>query len=84
MPGLGDGTKLSYFSSFSNKVDTEYWWLRTPYSQQYPSNIMSVNYQGQVGEQTVQSYYYGYRTAFILPSTFPVIQNPDGTYSPAA
>ena len=26
----------------------------------------------------------GMRPAFTLPSTFPVIQNPDGTYSPAA
>ena len=27
---------------------------------------------------------YGVRPAFTIPSTFPVIQNPDGTYSPAA
>lgn len=26
----------------------------------------------------------GVRPAFTLPGTFPVIQNPDGTYSPAA
>ena len=27
---------------------------------------------------------YGVRPAFTIPSTFPVIQNPDGTYSQAA
>lgn len=37
-------------------------------------DIYSNNYKGSCGS----------RPAFTLPGTFPVIQNPDGTYSPAA
>lgn len=79
-PELGDGAKLSYFSS---GVDMDYWWLRTPYHQSLPYLAFRVGYQRSVEADTVQSSNAG-RTAFILPGTFPVIQNPAGTYSPAA
>lgn len=57
-------------------------WTRTPvtgsiYDMCYlytNGGIYSKNYKGSCGS----------RPAFTLPGTFPVIQNPDGTYSPAA
>lgn len=79
-PGNKDGAKLSYFS---RGVDMDYWWLRTPYDLSQPSLAFSVQYQGSVSTTSVQDS-YACRTAFILPGTFLVIQNPDGTYSPAA
>lgn len=57
-------------------------WTRTPYT--YATNYVYVlRTDGSLG---VYSYRAGIgsRPAFTLPSTFPVIQNPDGTYSPAA
>lgn len=79
-PAKKDGAKLSYFSS---GVDMDYWWLRTPYDLSQPSIAFCVQYQGKVATGPVQTN-HACRTAFILPATFPVIQNPDGTYSPAA
>ena len=79
-PGHKDGAKLSYFSS---GIDMDYWWLRTPYDISNGQIAYAVQYQGNVSTSPVQSG-HACRTAFILPSTFPVIQNPDGTYSPAA
>lgn len=57
-------------------------WTRTPYTYA-TNNVCGLKTDGSLGV-------YGYRAtigsrpAFTLPSTFPVIQNPDGTYSPAA
>lgn len=57
-------------------------WTRTPYT--YATN----NVCGLKTDGSLSVYGYraviGSRPAFTLPSTFPVIQNPDGTYSPAA
>lgn len=78
-PDKKDGAKLSYFSS---GVDMDYWWLRTPYNLSQPSMAFCVQYQRKVSTGTVQTS-HACRTAFILPGTFLVIQNPDGTYSPA-
>lgn len=57
-------------------------WTRTPYT--YATNnvcVLTTN-----GELSVYSYRStnGSRPAFTLPATFPVIQNPDGTYTLAA
>lgn len=57
-------------------------WTRTPYT----FNGVTVYYLFTNG--SIDSTFYansnGSRPAFTLPGTFPVIQNPDGTYSPAA
>ena len=57
-------------------------WTRTPYT----FNSVDVYYLFTNGslDSTFHSNSNGSRPAFTLPSTFPVIQNPDGTYSPAA
>lgn len=57
-------------------------WTRTPYT--YATNNVCVLKTD--GSLSVYGYraVIGSRPAFTLPSTFPVIQNPDGTYSPAA
>ena len=90
-----DGAKLSYFesgtgTSAKNKRIAKLngsaatWWLRSPRVSSTGS-VWIVDPYGGYG-----NYYFhasksgGVRPAFILPGTFPVIQNPDGTYSPAA
>ncbi len=57
-------------------------WTRTPYT----GGTISVYCLYTDGSVASGNYgrSYGSRPAFTLPSTFPVIQNPDGTYSPAA
>lgn len=57
-------------------------WTRTPYT----FNSVTVYYLSTNGsiDADFHSNSNGSRPAFTLPSTFPVIQNPDGTYSPAA
>ena len=88
-----DGAKLSYFeagtgSSAMNKRiayrngSAAFWWIRSPYTD-FTGYVWGVYSSGGYG------YYYasdslGIRPAFILPDTFPVIQNPDSTYSIAA
>lgn len=61
-------------------VDTQ--WTRTPYTGQYAL----VHYLSTDGSDYNHSYkdLHGSRPAFTLPSTFPLIQNTDGSYSPAA
>lgn len=88
-----DGAKLSYFETgnggyaLSKRIAnlggaaTE-WWLRSPYT--ISGNVWSVRNSGQYGDWTEPVQSLGVRPAFTLPATFPVIQNPDGTYSPAA
>ena len=57
-------------------------WTRTPatWTQKDVYVIMPVDYSTHMPCNDS----YGVRPAFTIPSTFPVIQNPDGTYSPAA
>ena len=87
-----DGAKLSYFVSgtgtYADKKriaklngKNAFWWIRSPatndtYLAWRITSSGSKDYNG-----TALS--HGIRPAFILPSTFPVIQNPDGSYSPA-
>lgn len=57
-------------------------WTRTPatWTQKDVYVIMPSDYS----THTLCNDSYGVRPAFTIPSTFPVIQNPDGTYSQAA
>lgn len=57
-------------------------WTRTPatWTQKDVYVIMPSDYS----THTPCNDSYGVRPAFTIPSTFPVIQNPDGTYSQAA
>ena len=56
-------------------------WTRTP--KEYSStDVYVLDTAGNAYEQYCGAG-NGVRPAFTLPSTFPVIQNPDGTYSPA-
>ena len=57
-------------------------WTRTPatWTQKDVYVIMPRDYSARMPCNDS----YGVRPAFTIPSTFPVIQNPDGTYSPAA
>jgi hypothetical protein len=88
-----DGAKLSYFESGSgtsaNKKriaklngSATLWWLRSPATNNtyYAWRIHAAGYRDYNGT----SLSHGIRPAFILPGTFPVIQNPDGTYTLAA
>ena len=90
-----DGAKLSYFesgtgTSAKNKRIAKLngsaftWWLRS----QHVSSAVSVwivdPYGGYGNSLVYASKSLGIRPAFILTGTLPMIQNPDGTYSPAA
>lgn len=57
-------------------------WTRTPFTR-FATNIFCLITNGDaVGKLPYDS--YGSRPAFTLHSTFPLIQNTDGSYSPAA
>ena len=57
-------------------------WTRTPYTA-LGDTVYCLDTEGTpMGDGVNRS--YGSRPAFTLPSTYPVAQNPDGTYSPAA
>ena len=59
-------------------------WTRTPFSDD-TSYVYTLLTNGSVGGGVGASYgRFGSRPAFTLPGTFPVIQNPDGTYTLAA
>ena len=88
-----DGAKLAYFesgtgTSANNKRiaklngSAAYWWLRSPYTSG-STVVWFVGSDGDYITDNVRSS-YGIRPAFTLPSTFPLIQNTDGSYSPAA
>lgn len=88
-----DGAKLSYFevgtgTSANNKRiaklngSAAHWRLRSQYIDNI-RRVWLVQPNGDYGADDA-SFPYGIRPAFILSGTFPVIQNPDGTYSPAA
>ena len=88
-----DGAKLSYFesgtgTSANNKRIAELngsvdiWWLRSPCATKTRS-VWDVYARGQYGDFDDALFSTGIRPAFILPGTFPMIQNPDGTYTPA-
>ena len=88
-----DGAKLSYFESGTgtsavNKRIAKLngsaatWWLRSPVTHT-PLGVWNV-YSDGYSNTEITAYSLGIRPAFILPDTFPVIQNPDGTYSIAA
>lgn len=86
-----DGAKLDYFAASSGGNSKRIanfngaaasWWLRSP----RPDGTNSVRLVLSDGGGSSNDAYLsrGIRPAFILPGTFPVIQNPGGTYSPAA
>lgn len=56
-------------------------WTRTPYSDDM--SVYQLTTYGNATTMNVKYFKGGRRPAFTLPSTFPVIQNPDGTYAPA-
>ena len=87
-----DGAKLSYFESgagmsANNKRiaklngSADLWGLRSPYTNRTDS-VWYVYSNGNCNDSSA-SFLYGIRPAFILPDNFPMIQNPDGTYTPA-
>lgn len=57
-------------------------WTRTPAT--WTQKDVYVIMPGDYSTHMLCNDSYGVRPAFTIPSTFPVIQNPDGTYSPAA
>ena len=88
-----DGAKLSYFVSGTGtyadnkriaKLNDKkvIWWTRSPTTNDtyYAWRITTSGSKDYNGTGLL----HGIRPAFILPSTFPVIQNPDGTYTIAA
>lgn len=88
-----DGAKLSYFvSGAGTNADKKriaklndkkvIWWTRSPVTNNtyYAWRITTSGSQDYNGTGLS----HGIRPAFILHGTFPVIQNPDGTYTPAA
>lgn len=88
-----DGAKLSYFesgtgTSANNKRIADLngsgtgWWLRSPLT--YDTSNVWLVYSGGDHNTRYASNSYGIRPAFTLPGTFPLIQNADGSYSPAA
>lgn len=90
-----DGAKLSYFEAGNgtlamekriasyNGIKTHYW-SRSPISGS-GGQVAGVDTYGNIVTLDIgKNIQKGVRPAFTLPSTFPVIQNPDGTYSPAA
>lgn len=56
-------------------------WTRTGRGAGY---VCIIGWDGSLNVNGNYQEHYGSRPAFTLPATFPVIQNPDGTYSPAA
>jgi hypothetical protein len=89
-----DGAKCSYFdsgigASANEKRIARYdntagiWWTRSTVVY-YSKYVWNVANDGGYDSNIDTSYEEGVRPAFTLPGTFPVIQNPDGTYSPAA
>lgn len=89
-----DGAKLSYFESGTNTSannkrianlngSAHDWWLRSPHTRdtRYVFYVIS---SGKRNISNAASNSRGIRPAFILPGTFPLIQNADGTYTLAA
>lgn len=91
-----EGACLSYFSGTAqNDADTKrvaylsgsatQWWLRSPNCSSSGGSARALRVNSNGGWASFScSNSFGIRPAFILPGTFPVIQNQDGTYSPAA
>ena len=86
-----DGAKLDFFGASSGgdykriaKHDgQDYpWWLRSPRENITVNAVRVLSTGGYSGYGVTSN--SGVRPAFTLPATFPVIQNPDCTYSPAA
>lgn len=80
-----EGTTLEIASSLQIAYmngSAVYQWTRSPYTD-YAYDAICLDTYGNVSSQLC-TYDAGSRPAFTLPSTFPVIQNQDGTYSPAA
>lgn len=86
-----DGAKLDYFGASyggnSKRIanlngSAARWWTRS----MYIGNTISAWHINQIGAQELDyaTNQFGTRPAFTLPSTFPLIQNADGSYSPAA
>ena len=89
-----DGAKLEYFdegtgTSANNKRIAELdgsktiWWSRSTSHSTMDPGVLTILTSGSGGSSSATNS-EGSRPAFILPSTFPVIQNPDGTYTIAA
>lgn len=85
--GGGDGTPLdqtvrSLLAAAKLNGSNIHQWTRTP--KEYSStDVYVLDTAGNVTEQYCGNG-NGVRPAFTLPGTFPVIQNPDGTYTLAA
>ena len=87
-----DGAKLSYFesgggTSANNKRIAKLngsaasWWLRSPRTND-TYDVWFV-YSDGGNDYNLAAYAYRIRPAFTLPETLELVQNPDGTYSPA-
>lgn len=88
-----DGAKLAYFdegtgTSANNKRIAELngskrvWWSRSGSVSMMQPGVLTIINTGSSGASTATNS-EGIRPTFILPDTFPVIQNHGGTYSPA-
>lgn len=88
-----DGAKLEYFdegtgTSANNKRIAELdgsktiWWSRSTSHSAWDQGVLTILTSGSGGATTATNG-EGIRPTFILPDTFPVIQKPGGTYSPA-
>ncbi|MCI6095722.1 MAG: DUF6273 domain-containing protein [Clostridiales bacterium] len=85
-----DGAKLDYFDArsggnskriahFNGSADK--WWLRS-LKPQGATLVWYVDSSGSCSDRSAGAS-EGIRPAFILPGTLGLVQNPDGTYSPA-
>lgn len=88
-----DGAKLDYFDADygGNSKRIAYlngatisWWTRSPSAYNNTTKAFNVTTYGDCDMFIDVSNSLGIRPAFTLPGTFPLIQNADGSYSPAA
>lgn len=88
-----DGAKLDYFPvNYDGKPkriaylngNVTSWWTRSPSAYSNTNKAFNITNNGDSDMFIDVSNPLGSRPAFTLPSTFPLIQNPDGTYSIAA
>lgn len=88
-----DGAKLDYFPvNYDGKPkriaylngNVTNWWTRSPSAYNNTNKAFNITNNGDSDMFIDVSNPLGSRPAFTLPSTFPLIQNTDGSYSPAA
>lgn len=74
--GTSDGT---YVKTSSSKTDS--FWLASPSADDdYGDYVMSVNYNGTVGSDSVGSRSFGFRPLVCLSSNVKLVSNGNGTY----